>query len=184
MPRSASVPRPRPADAPTRDGGFTLVEIMVTLALFGVLAAMAVSGTRSLVAAEGQRGTADSVASTIRNAQVRAVTEGKAMCLTFDVAADTYTLLRFVVPPSSATGPTVTACGGVTEKVNGPIKVEDGRVDITSAAFTAPDGSVGTGITFRAAGSASPGTVKIARGGSSKVYTLTVEGLTGRVSIS
>lgn len=166
-----SVLGPRPSGPANPDRGFTLVEVMVALALFGVLSAMAVSGFRDLVAAEGQRGTADSVASTIRNAQVRAVTEGVSMCLSFDVAAETYTLSRFT-------------CGTATQRLNGPVQVEDGRVDLTSAAFTAPDGSSSPGITFRPTGSAYPGTLKISRHGSSKVYTLTVEGLTGRVTIS
>ena len=170
MSSSAPGPRRQPPAART-EAGFTLVEVMVAVLLFGVLCAMAVSGARGLVSAEGHRGTADSVASTIRQAQVRAVTEGVSMCLSFDVAANTYTLSRF-------------ACGTATVKINGPIKVEDGSVDITSASFTAPDGTTSSGITFRPAGSAYPGTLTIARSGSSKVYTLTVEGLTGRVSIS
>lgn len=93
------------------------------------------------------------------------------MCLSFDLGSDTYTLSRF-------------ACGTSTVTINGPIAVEDGSVDLTSAAFTAPDGSVSTGITFRPAGTATPGTLEIARAGADKVYTLTVEGLTGRVSVS
>ncbi|WP_170219235.1 GspH/FimT family pseudopilin [Nocardioides litoris] len=153
------------------DRGFTLIEVMVAIALFGVLSAMAVAGFRGLVSAEGQRGTADAVASTIRNAQVRAVTEGVSMCLSFDTGAETYTLSRY-------------ACGTATQRINGPVKVADGRVDLASASFSAPDGSTSPAITFKPSGTAYPGSVRIARRGASKVYTLTVEGLTGRVSIS
>lgn len=154
------------------DRGFTLTEVMVAIALFGVLSAMAISGFRNLVSAEGQRGTADAVASTIRNAQVRAVTEGVSMCLSFDTGAETYTLSRRACGESGST------------RINGPVKVADGRVDLASASFTAPDGSTSPSITFKPSGTAYPGSVRIARRGAGKVYTLTVEGLTGRVSIS
>ncbi len=66
-------------------------------------------------------------------------------------------------------------------EVGGPFKTDGAQVHVASPSFA---GTPGTGVTFFARGTATQGTVKVTRTGSSKVYTLAVEGLTGRVSLS
>ena len=109
----------------------------------------------------------------MRQTQVRAVTEGVNFCVKFDTAANTYTVYRY-------------ACcdplGNV--KVNGPFTLGDSRLQLSNVNFTAVAPATSTEVTFRASGSATPGDLKITRSGSSKTYTLDVEGLTGRVSVS
>jgi hypothetical protein len=54
----------------------------------------------------------------------------------------------------------------------------------TNPRFTQPDDTTGAIAYFYARGAATPGTVQVGRTHSSKLYTITVEGLTGRVSQS
>jgi hypothetical protein len=67
--------------------------------------------------------------------------------------------------------------------VVGPVVSDSAKVRLTAPSFAGPSGS-STGVTFSAHGTAWPGSVKLTRAGSTKAYTLTVEGLTGRVSLS
>ena len=58
------------------DGGFTLIELMVTMVIAGLLFALAVGGYRAYSATQAQRGTAEALVVLMREAQQRAVTEG------------------------------------------------------------------------------------------------------------
>ena len=60
------------------DGGFTLIELMVTMVIAGLLFALAVGGYRAYAASQAQRGTAEGIVVLMREAQQRAVTEGVA----------------------------------------------------------------------------------------------------------
>lgn len=156
---------------PPRDSGFTLIEVLVTVAVLGVMMAISISGWSSWARAGEQSGTASELQSVLRQTQQRAVTEGRAMCVQFDVSANVYTVY---------TG----ACNDAARvQVVGPIKTSAPSVRVGSPGFTGPSGS-STGVTFYARGTAWPGSVKVTRNGESKVYTLDVEGLTGRVSLT
>jgi type II secretion system protein H len=153
-----------------RGSGFTLIEVLVTVALLGVMMTFAVFGWSSWARSREQSGTARELQSFMRQAQQRAVTEGRAMCVRFDVGANSYTLFSG-------------ACGSTpVVTVRGPVTTGGAEVHITSPVFTGT--SVPEGVTFYARGTATPGTVQVTRSDSSKVYTLGVEGLTGRVSLS
>lgn len=156
---------------PDRDGGFTLVEVMVAIVLAGMMMAIAVNGYTSWARASAHSGTAREVQSVMRQAQQRAVTEGRAMCVDFDIPANEYNLYLGACDVASRT------------LVIGPLQTNHPDVRLTAPSFTAPSGTT-TGVTFYARGTAWPGSVQVTRLGSSKVYTLSVEGLTGRVSLS
>lgn len=155
---------------PARDSGFTLLELMVTIAISGILMAIAVGGWTSWAKASAHSGAAREIQSAMRQAQQQAVTEGTATCFWFDAAADTYAVYRG----------RCTDAGKVL--VKGPVEVSP-YVDITAPEFTSPSGDV-AGTSFLGRGTGSAGDVTIARPGSTKKYVLTVDGLTGRVGIS
>lgn len=155
---------------PSRDSGFTLIEVMITVALMGVVMAFAVSGWSSWARASEQSGTARELQTLLRSTHQRAVTEGNAMCVQFDTTSNDYTVYRGTCADTSKV------------KVQGPFDTNGGQVQVASPAFTGT--TAPTGVTFFARGTATPGTVKVTRSGSSTIYTLAVEGLTGRVSLS
>jgi type II secretion system protein H len=155
-----------------RDTGFTLIEVMVTVVLFGVVMAIAVNSSRSWSLAHEQSGTARTLQSVLRQTQQRAVTEGKPACVTFDVASDSYSIYRGACDDPAKT------------RIKGPMPTSSRKVHLTAPAFTSPSGTPGTNIGFTARGTAWPGQVKVTRDGSTKTYVLSVEGLTGRVALS
>jgi prepilin-type N-terminal cleavage/methylation domain-containing protein len=153
------------------DEGFTLIELCVAMLIFSVMAALAVYPLRTWMAGERQGSTTSAVEAALREAQQRAITEGRSMCVSFNLGTQTYTFLRG-------------ACGTAGQvTLDGPVKPDTG-VRFTAATFAAPAGGTTTGVTFYPRGTASPGTVQISRSGSTRVDTLTVEGLTGRVSLA
>ena len=154
------------------EDGYTLVEVLVVIALLGVMMAIAVGGWSSWARASQQAGTATSIQTTLRAAQQRAVTEGRSACVLFDTAADTYTVYRGACDDSGKV------------RVLGPIGTESGDVEISAPAFTSATGVVSPGVTFQARGTAWAGKVLVVRRGNPKVYTIAVERLTGRVTLA
>ena len=106
----------------------------------------------------------------MRQAQQRAVTEGTATCVWFDDAADSYTTYR---GSCSDTGKV---------KLSGPVKAS-ARVHIDAPHFTPSGGGTSAGATFQGRGTGSPGEVRVTRDGSARTYRLSVDWLTGRVSL-
>lgn len=153
-----------------RDHGFTMIELLMTITLLGIMMAIAVGGYSSWSSASGQSGQARELQSIMRQAQQRAITEGRAICLQFD-GTQSYSIYRG-------------ACDSSTRvQVTGPVTTNTAEVHFTAPSFTGTSGS-SSGVTFNARGTAWPGSVRVTRTDSAKVYTLSVEGLTGRVSLS
>lgn len=83
-----------PADTATRpprhDSGFTLIEMMVVLAVLGLMLALLAEGgppvSRALVAKQA----ASELATALREARSRAIAENRSVDLTFDLPARTY----------------------------------------------------------------------------------------------
>jgi prepilin-type N-terminal cleavage/methylation domain-containing protein len=155
---------------PERDSGVTLIEVLVTISLMSAMMVIALSGWGSWARASEQSGTARELQAVLRRTQQSAVTEGRAMCVEFAVASNQYAVYRG-------------ACGDSARAMTwGPAAPDSSRVALTAPTF--PGSGAGTGVTFYARGTATPGTVEVTRDGSTRVYTLTVERLTGRVSLS
>lgn len=152
-----------------RPAGFTLIEVMWTLAIFGILAGISVGSLQKWTKAHEHSGTATGIQSVLREAQQRAVTEGRATCVNFDVTAQTYAMYRG-------------ACNDVARVLlQGPLRTDASHVRLASPSFVGVSGPT-TGVTFKPRGTAWPGSVQVTRTGSSKAYTVSVEGLTGRVT--
>jgi type II secretion system protein H len=157
-------------DRRPRDAGFTLTELVVVIGMTGVLMAITVFGYVGWTRASAQDGAASTLQGVLRQAQQRAVSDGWATCVLFDENAGSWTLYRG-------------ACGATVSTLEGPREVADG-VRITEATFAATTGAPTTGVTFSARGTATPGRVRLGREGSDRIVTVTVEGLTGRVTTS
>jgi prepilin-type N-terminal cleavage/methylation domain-containing protein len=148
--------------------GFTLVEVCFTLAVFGTLAGIAVGSLHRWTAGTRQTSTTSALEALLRETQQRSVTEGRSMCVNFDLSGQSWSVLRGV-------------CGTAGQvRLQGPIRPDNG-VRIATAAFTTGPSTL-SGVTFYPRGTAAPGTLTITRSGSNRVDTLQVEGLTGRVS--
>lgn len=164
------MPSPDQGDDRSRDHGFTLLEVMIGVALSSVLMAFAVVGWQSYARAQAHRGTAEDVQALLRHAQQRAVTEGSSMCVLFDTVSDSWALYR-------------RTCDDPTKQLlESGFETADGRVHLDAASFVSGPGVSGAGVTFRSRGTASPGQVRIGREGTDTTYIVRVDGLTGRVS--
>lgn len=151
-----------------RDAGFTLIEVLFAIALSGILMAIAVPSWRHYQRAADERGTAESVVSVLRNSQQRAVAEGRTYCVRFSTSAGSWSVYR-------------TSCGSGTALQTG--QVQGGSTQLASAGFDQPAGGQAADAYFYASAKAGGGTVKVTRAGSTTSYTISVEGLTGRVSV-
>lgn len=165
-------------DRVRHEGGFTLVELMVVVALMAVAGTLALVGLRGYGGTQDHQGSANELVSDLRNAGQRAVTEGRTYCMHVDAAAEQWTLYRKSCSAAGAVlqGPT---------RTRGDVRL--GNLQITSTVCPQPSSC----IYFKPRGTATGGTsadperskLDIERAGSAAI-TVTVEGLTARVDRS
>ena len=149
------------------ESGFTLIETMMAMVLFGILIALVAGPWGNYRAKQEHKGTARELVAFLRRAQVRAVSEETTYRV--DIAADgkSATTLRF---------------NGASYDSGHVMRVSSGRITFSGATFVQPEGGTSTSVWFYPRGSASRGSVTVTREGTSRVYTVNVEGLTARVS--
>lgn len=152
----------RPAD----QVGFTLIELSVVMAIVGILLAFAAPAWKTYQANQEDRSAAAAVVSMMRNAHVRATSEATSYRVDVDAASRRLTLLRY---------------DGASYVVRRTEKLEGSKVRVDQVAFTNSAG-VPTSAYFYARGTASPGKVVLKRTDRDFKHTITVEGLTGRVT--
>lgn len=146
------------------DAGYTMIEMIVTIALAGTLMAIAVSGWQGWSRASAHDGLATELQLVMRQAQQRAVTTGTSTCVDFDDATDSWLVL-------------VGACGTPSPTVTDRGQADD-DLDIGDVDFEGEDS-----VTFSPRGTADEGTLSITRLGGGRTVTIHVERLTGRVSV-
>lgn len=154
-----------------RDAGFTLIELTIGMVITGILMGLGTAGWTSYQRSVEHRSAAQTLVSALRNAQQSSLAEAVTYCVSFDTANRAYTVYK-------------AGCGVGGVVVKGPVRTASTRVTLTSPAFLQPDGSTAAAVSFTPRGSASKGSVEVKRSGSSRAYTISVEGLTGRVSLS
>lgn len=145
--------------------GVTFLELLVAMVLFGILASIAVGPYAAYRAKQEQMGSARELVAFLRRAQVRSVAEETSYRV--DITATKATMYRF---------------NGTSYVAGLVVKPMSSRITYTGASFTQPSGATGTSVYFYARGSATKGSVTVSRSGTSKTYTVNVEGLTARVS--
>lgn len=157
--------------AESRESGFTLIELLVTIMFFGIIVGIAVAPYRNYQRAQAHAGTTRLVVASLRSAQVNAVAENATYRVTFAADGKSWQVQRMTTTSSWANiGPVV--------------RSTDPQVAVRDEAFRQADGSLGPDVVFYPRGSASKGSLVVGREGRGKVYTVTVEGLTARVSYS
>lgn len=161
--------------AESRESGFTLLELMVSMLLFGILVAIAVAPYRNYQMSQAHLNSTRTLVGTLRNAQVRAVAENATYRVTFGADGKSWRMARL----SSGTVTT-----GTWSNVGPNHAPGHGGITLRDIAFRQPDGSLGTTVYFYPRGSAGKGSLSVGRDDRAKVYTVSVEGLTARVSYS
>jgi prepilin-type N-terminal cleavage/methylation domain-containing protein len=156
--------RLRPGVQRPDEAGFTLLEVMTTCLLMGIIAGIAVGPWKSWQAAQSHKDTTRALVAVLRNAQVSAVAEN--VTYRVDIATNKATTYRV----------------GTSTQVKQVISSDTSSVSLTGASFVDSSGVTSTSVFFYPRGSASKGSVNVVRTGRSKVYTVSVEGLTARVS--
>ena len=156
--------RPRRGD----DSGFTLLEMISVCLLLSILVGLSVGPWQSYRHARAHREARDELVATLRNAQIASVSEN----VTYRVDISDSTAISYRVP----------VAGAAVEKRR--YAIDDTSIEFGNAHFTDPAGGTTSSVYFYPRGSAGKGEVDVVRDGDSKVYTVSVEGLTARVAFT
>jgi prepilin-type N-terminal cleavage/methylation domain-containing protein len=151
----------------TDDRGFTLLEVITTCLLLGILLGLGVGPWQSYRHARAHIEARTELVAAMRNAQISSVAENV-----------TY---RIDITPAKAVTYRVASSGAQQTR---QFEIEDATVTFGGAAFEDSSSAVGTTAYFYPRGSASKGSVEVRRTGRAKVYTVSLEGLTARVSFT
>src|SRR3990170_4867967 len=139
------------------DRGFTLLEVMTTCLLLGILLGMSVMPWQAYRRSAAHKEASRELVAVLRNAQINAVAEG----VTYRVVVGD----RSVTSYRGATG---------SDRLMS-FTIEEPTVSFSAGTFTAPDGTTSTTqILFLPRGVASDGDVDVVRSGRSKVYVVSV----------
>jgi type II secretion system protein H len=149
------------------DSGFTLVELLVAIVLFGIVVGLAVAPYSAYRLRQQHIGTARELVAFLRRAQVRSVAEETPYRVDF-----------------TSTQASMYRSNGASWVLAQTTKPSTSRVTYSGASFLQQAGGSAASVTFYAKGSADKGSVTVVRSGSTKTYTISVEGLTARVSYS
>lgn len=152
------------------DAGYTMIEMIVVIAIAGVLMATAVSGWQAWSRASAQEGLVTELRGVLRQAQQRAVTTGTSTCVLFDAAAASWSIYRG-------------RCDDDTKvRIEGPVAAGDG-LRLVEPRFQHAESVQLSGVSFAPRGTATPGQVRVTRDDdATQESVIKVEGLTGRVS--
>jgi len=159
------------------DSGFTLVEMIVAIALMGIVMSIGILAMRSFLISNRESGTAFDVRSALRNASELSVSQGRTYCVYF--TATTWTTYQ-------------SDCTVAADRVGGSQQVSDPSITLSSFSFAAPATAIPGQRTscpttnqcayFYPRCTALGGGLQVVRPG--KAYTISVEGLTSRVSMA
>lgn len=152
------------------DVGFTLIELVVVMIILGILGVFSTTGWLRYQRSVEQRGSAQELVSALRNAQQSAQAEAVTYCVALSTSDRSFTVFK-------------SSCDGSGTVVKPATTTQSSRVGLSAPLFTQSDGTSASWVSFTPRGSATKGSVKVTRQGSDKTYTVTVEGLTGRVSL-
>lgn len=149
------------------DAGFTLVELTVVMLLMGVGMAIAVGAWNKYNAAQQQVGTTRALAGFLRETGARAVRDAVPYRVVFAPDGRSATAERC---------PTTSSCTTVTTTR------PQGAVTYSGPSFTDRTGLTATTAWFYPRGTASKGSVSVTETGRTATHSVSVEGLTGRVT--
>lgn len=165
--------------APAGDSGYTLVELMVTMVIAGVLMAIGIFGFANWQKTAQQRGSVRELVSVLRGASERAISEGRTYCVDIDATGTSMDTWRYTCGANPASPPAPASQLMQRASTQTPKVTLVATVTNPSPAPICP--SSHKCIYFYPRGTATPTTVVVASSARSKTYTVTVEGLTARV---
>jgi prepilin-type N-terminal cleavage/methylation domain-containing protein len=153
------------------EAGFTLVELMVTMLIGSVLAAIGGAGVLNWQRQAEQQGSSLQLLSQLRKAAERAVSEGRTYCVDF-TPSRSYTLWQH-------------GCGAGGTVAEATRSTQSKRVTLAptlKGPGAAPACASGdTCVYFYPRGTATAATILVRSSARGNVYTIHVEGLTARV---
>ncbi len=155
------------------DRGTTMLELVVVMAIAGVLMTIGTFGFTNWRHTSQHQGAAEELVSTLRGASVQAISEGRTYCLDIKSGGATYELWRY-------------SCGGAgavlveaTHSTQDAAVAYAATVTAPTPAPACPSGS--RCLYFFPRGTALPAAVTVTSTHRTKTYTVRVEGLTSRV---
>ena len=158
------------------ESGFTLVEMMAAMVVFGLVATMAMMSFRGYDRSASHRGAARETVAVLRNAQVKAVSEAATYQCTFVPSTPGGPVNKLnILNPAASIVKTYTLRSNLSF-------VATGTSHGAAHGFTHSSTTGNSNCFFYARGTATAGTVGIRRADDAAEYDVKIEALTARVS--